>query len=212
MKKWFGKLLAGAVSFAVLATVALVPALPSQAAAKGVTVYFQNTLGWKQVYCYTWYGSGSTGSAWPGTEMTSVGNNWYSFTYTGSKPLNAIFSNNEKPTASQTANHTPGDLPLTQPAYWFTVVGGTSQNSGGMGGGANLKVNTAAQAGWPGAAAVSSSSAASSGTSAASSTAASSQVASPSTGDNSAVPAIALIAVVSLAGAATLLAKKKSRV
>lgn len=211
MKKWFGKLLAGAVSFAVLATVALVPALPSQAAAKGVTVYFQNSLGWKQVYCYTWYGSGATSAAWPGTEMTSVGNNWYSFTYTGSKPLNAIFSNNAKPKAAQTANHTPADLPLTQSAYWFTVADGSSQNAGGEGGGANLKVNTAAQAGWPGTATVSSSSTASTVTSSTTS-AASSKVASPSTGDTSAVPAIALIAVVSLAGAAALLAKKKSRV
>ena len=43
------------------------------------TVVFSDTLGWgSPMYCYYYYSDGSYTTAWPGTAMTSIGNNAYS--------------------------------------------------------------------------------------------------------------------------------------
>ena len=43
------------------------------------TVVFSDTLGWgSPMYCYYYYSDGSYTAAWPGTAMTSIGNNAYS--------------------------------------------------------------------------------------------------------------------------------------
>lgn len=206
------------VSVVAAAVVALVFSayLPAKAAS-GVTVYFQNSANWSAVYCYTWYGSGAVGTAWPGQQMTSVGNGWYSFTYTGDKPLNVVFNDNGKPTPNQTADQNPKDLPLTQSAYWFTLAGTSAQNAGGIGGGTNLTVHNTPESGWPGAAASSSSpssSKAASTSSAASSSksASSSAASSPDTGDHSPVTAAAGVAVLAVAAVAGVwFTRKKTR-
>lgn len=223
MRIHFKKLIS-AVAAAVVALV-FSASLPAKAAG-GVTVYFQNSANWSAVYCYTWYGSGAVGTAWPGQQMTSVGNGWYSFTYTGDKPLNVVFNDNGKPTPNQTADQNPKDLPLTQSAYWFTLAGSSAQNAGGIGGGTNLAVHNTPESGWPGAAASSSpssskaasqSSAASSAASASASkstskSASSSAASSPATGDQSPVTAAAGIAVLAVAAMAGVwFTRKKTR-
>jgi hypothetical protein len=59
------------------------------------TVYFQNTDNWANVYVYAWTGSGSSvtkyAGDWPGTEMTNLGEGYYSYTFTGT-PEKVIFN------------------------------------------------------------------------------------------------------------------------
>ena len=150
MKKYFQKVIACIMALAMMAvSVGELPALQAKAATKEVTIFFQNTQNWKDVYCYVWYGSGAVGTAWPGQKMTDAGNGWVKTTYTGDKPLNVIFNDNGKPKTTQTADHTPKDLPLTQDAYWFTPTSSTAENAGGIGGGTAITVNTTAKDGWP---------------------------------------------------------------
>lgn len=75
------------------------------------TVYFQNTGNWANVYVYAWTGSGSSATKyagdWPGTEMTNLGEGYYSYTFTGT-PEKVIFNigSNAKKTADLTfADH-----------------------------------------------------------------------------------------------------------
>ena len=54
------------------------PAQPTASQDK-YTVVFSDTLGWgSPMYCYYYYSDGSYTAAWPGTAMTSIGNNAYS--------------------------------------------------------------------------------------------------------------------------------------
>lgn len=205
MKKYFRKAIASIMAVALMVvSVGAIPALQTKAATKEVTIFYQNSQKWTNVYCYTYYGSGAVGTAWPGQKMTDAGNGWVKATYTGDKPLNVVFSNNAKPTAAQTANHTPKDLPLTQSAYWFTNSASSSQNAGGMGGGIDIVVNTTAQAGWPTVAVATASS-----TSSTTSSTATSKDVTPKTGDNNTVAAVGTIGVISLAAAYVLLGKRK---
>lgn len=190
--------------FAVMAVSATAfAAAPAHAAEKGVTVYFQNSKSWENVYCYMWYGSGSVGKAWPGAQITKVEGttDWYQAIYTGDKPLNVIFNDNGKPKVTQTANHTPANLAITQDAYWFTLAATTSQNAGGEGGGTNLVVNTTAKSGWPTPAAATDTSKEAAKTD-------NSKDATPKTGDNSKAP---IAAVIGLAAAAGLVVEGKRK-
>lgn len=205
MKKAWRKGLASVIAFAVMAvsTVALAVA-PVHAASKGVTLYFQNSQNWKSVYCYVWYGSGSVGTAWPGQQMTKVSgtSNWYECTYTGSKPINAVFNDNGKPKPNQTANHTPGNLPLTQDAYWFTLTSSTSQNASGEGGGSNVVVHTKPESGFPTAAAATP-------TQGTATPVAATKDTTPKTGDSSMAPIVAVIGIAAFAGLAVEFGRKK---
>lgn len=204
MNKFFTKLLSGVVTMAVLATSVCV--LPAKAAGSSVTVFFKNTLGWSSVYCYTFFGTNSTGTAWPGTQMTSVGNGWFKMTYTGSKALNVVFNDNAQPTPHQTANSQPADLDNSVSAYWFVPTGTSSANAGGMGGGSTVTVYKTAQAGFP-AAPTATATTATTTSSSTSSTAKKST--SPSTGDNNMVPAAGAAIVLAAAGIAFTISRKK---
>lgn len=48
--------------------------------ASTITVYFENTYGWTNVYWHGWNGSGETNTAWPGDPMEKVSGNIYSAT------------------------------------------------------------------------------------------------------------------------------------
>lgn len=199
MNKFFTKLLSGVVTMAVLA--ASVAALPAKAASGNVTVFFKNTMGWSQVYCYTFQGSSGTGPSFPGTQMTSVGNGWYKYTYKGTKALNVIFDDNKQPTPTQTSNNNPKDLDLSKDAYWFVPTGVVASNAGAnMGSGSTVTVYQSAQAGFPTVTASASST---------SSTSSKSKSTSPSTGDNNMVPAACAALVVAAAGVAFTISRKK---
>ncbi len=149
MKKKMKMLWVCVMTFAMLVIPAAMIRPVSAESAGGVTVYFQNTLGWNSVYCYTWGGTGTIGEAWPGAVMTAVSGheNWYSFTYNSTSPLNAIFGNNS---GAQTANHTPADLPVATGTYWFVPSTETETTAGGYASGNTIAVYTKAQTGWPG--------------------------------------------------------------
>lgn len=52
------------------------------ASAAGGTVYFKNTVGYGNVYCYMWSGSGNPSNAqWPGKPMTNEGDDVWSYNY-----------------------------------------------------------------------------------------------------------------------------------
>ena len=205
MKKLWRKGLASLLTLAVVAVsgVAL-SAAPAHAASKGVTVYFQKPQNWKQAYCYTYYGSGSTGKAWPGVQMAQVSGNWYSFNYTGSKPLNVVFNDNGSPKAQQTANQKTKDLPIDKSAYWVTTSSSTSKNSGGIGGGVDITITDTAPAGAP------SPTAAASTDTAKTATASDTKDATPKTGDSSnAAAGVAVLGIAALAGAVIELRRNK---
>lgn len=205
MKKLWRKGLASLLALAVVAVsgVAL-SAAPAHAVSTGITVYFQKPQSWKQAYCYTYYGSGSTGKAWPGIQMTQVSGNWYSFSYTGSKPLNVVFNDNGSPKAQQTANQKTKDLPLTKSAYWVTTSSSSSQNAGGIGGGVDINITDTAPAGAP------SPAAATSTDSAKTPAASTAKDATPKTGDSSnAAAGIAVLGIAALAGAVIELRRNK---
>ena len=58
-------------------------------------VYFKNTKGWSNVYCYAWNGASDSNAAWPGVEMTLYDkeNNIYALNI-GKVYDNIIFNNN----------------------------------------------------------------------------------------------------------------------
>ncbi len=205
MKKLWRKGLASLLTLAIVAVSgATLAATPASAAGAGVTVYFQKPQNWKQAYCYTYYGSGSTGKAWPGVQMAQVSGNWYSFQYTGSKPLNVVFNDNGSPKAQQTANQKTKDLPITKSAYWVTTSSSTSQNAGGIGGGVDITITDTAPAGAP------SPTAAASADTAKTTTASDAKDATPKTGDSSnAAAGVAVLGIAALAGAVIELRRNK---
>ena len=107
------------------------------------TVYFNNTLGWKQPYAYIWRENGESDeplSSWPGKPMTHISGSVYYYTFS-SKYDSIIFNDgNNKSGAVQTGNIHPvkdghiymigaptGDNKFgwTQEDYMGTVEGGT---------------------------------------------------------------------------------------
>lgn len=61
-------------------------------AASGDTIYFEKPDGWSTVNCYVWGGSSGVAKDWPGTAMTLVSGNVYSFTMPGDQD-SVIFNN-----------------------------------------------------------------------------------------------------------------------
>ena len=150
MKQTFKRLLSSILALAlIIVPLTAYPLTTVAAEGSEVTVYYQNSLEWKQVYCYVWYGSGSVGKAWPGEAMTDLGNGWFKMVYKGDKPLNVVFNDNGKPKPQQTANHTPADLDITKSTYWFTNGDGKEDNPDGISGGGKITVHTAPKEGWP---------------------------------------------------------------
>ena len=120
MKK-FKKFVVGFMALALLVVSFTVTPLVAKADSS-VMIYYQNTEGWENVYCYIWQGLGPVkGTAtWPGTEMTKVEgtDNWYELEYTAGSAFQVIFNDNAVPKISQTGN-LPSDLEADKSAYWF---------------------------------------------------------------------------------------------
>lgn len=64
----------------------------SASAASGDTIYFAKPDSWNQVCCYVWGGNSGEAKGWPGTAMTAVEGNVYSFTMPGDQNM-VIFNN-----------------------------------------------------------------------------------------------------------------------
>lgn len=225
--KRFRKLVAGIMAMAMVMTSAIaMAAAPASAASKEVTIYFQNTKNWSNVYAYLWIGSGNVKGtpAWPGKQMTKVSgaDNWYEMKYTAGTAFNVIFNDNAQPKPQQTADHNPKNLAADKDAYWFVPTNATESNDNGKTPvGTVLKVYTDAQAGFPKPAAAATTSskkdttvAASKAGDAAATVSASSTAAadaSPTTGDaNENAPIIVTTAaLLALAGMGTVLIRRK---
>lgn len=78
-------------------------------------IYVKNTAGWSNVYCYMWNSSSDTNASWPGTKMTFVNDNVWSYKMTKSYQ-NVIFNNG---TGTQT-----GDM--VSPGSGYIYNNGTS--------------------------------------------------------------------------------------
>ena len=65
---------------------------------QGLKIHYYNSNSWSTVCMYVYSGSGSSAKlysgAWPGTKMTSDGNNWYSGTVDGAESALFIANNN----------------------------------------------------------------------------------------------------------------------
>ena len=78
----------------------------------GLTIHYYNTNSWSQVAMYVYSGSGTTAKlyagAWPGTLMTSDGNNWYSGTIDDVESALFIANNNNNGSQDPTGVGTSG--------------------------------------------------------------------------------------------------------
>ena len=94
------------------------------------TIYFTNTSNWSKVNVYTWDASGAaTTGEWPGSAMTSVGNNVYSYNVP-TNAVNIIFNDGTSQTDDLTIptdskNHYNGSSWTT-----YTTGGSTGGNTG----------------------------------------------------------------------------------
>lgn len=116
--------------------------------AAGVTskLYYKNSDTWSKAYIWAWtmeYTDQMTASAWPGDEMSDLGNGWMLYEVEASEDYAVLFNDGD---AVQTA-----DCPELKAgkAYWFAAGEGTVENDTGIGGGSAVVVYEEAQAGWP---------------------------------------------------------------
>ena len=68
-----------------------------------ITIYFYKPENWSSPNIYYYQNDFDTGSAWPGSAMTSVGDNWYTYTITKYSTAKALFNdgNNQVPAQNQ---------------------------------------------------------------------------------------------------------------
>ena len=137
------------ILMALVMTAGMALPLCASAEESTVKVYFKNSANWEKIYCYTWQGEGGTGKGWPGTEMTELGDGWYTFDYISTKPLNCIFNDNGQPKPVQTSNHTPKDLAIDKGAYWFVASSDVQESGDGMSSGYTVTISDTAPADFP---------------------------------------------------------------
>ena len=91
MSKQITRILSIVLALAMVAAFALVPVASAAAATK--TIYFDNSSkNWSTVNVYTWNGNGTCTGEWPGTAMTLVSGNTYSYEVPADA-VNIIFNN-----------------------------------------------------------------------------------------------------------------------
>ena len=92
------------------------------------TIYVRDSAGWGTVYCHSW--SDSSGTIWPGTQMTNLGNGVYSIDIDSSH-TGVVFNNGS---GTQTGDLTPnfGQIFDNGTNSWSAYDGG---NGGGNSGG-----------------------------------------------------------------------------
>ena len=101
MSKQITRIICMILTLAMVAAFALVPVASAAAATK--TIYFENTSSWSEVAVYSWNGNGPCTGEWPGSLMTKVEGNTYSYEVP-TDAVNIIFNNNNN--GSQTGDLT----------------------------------------------------------------------------------------------------------
>ncbi len=105
------------------------PNYPDYPAGGTITVYFENTYGWSNVYWHAWNDAGATSTPWPGDAMTQVSGNVYSATIS-SEYTGIIFNDGA---GGKTDNATiAGDGQIFSNGSWTTY-----DPNGNYGGGGN---------------------------------------------------------------------------
>ena len=101
---------------------------PNPPVPSGSTIYVRDSAGWGTVYCHSW--SDSSGTTWPGTQMTNLGNGVYSIDIDSSH-TGVVFNNGS---GTQTGDLTPnfGQIFDNGTNSWSAYDGG---NGGGNSGG-----------------------------------------------------------------------------
>jgi len=100
MSKQITRIICMILTLAMVAAFALVPMASAAAATK--TIYFDNSINnWSEVAVYTWNDNGPTTGEWPGTVMTKVSGNVYSYEVP-TTATKIIFNNNNN--GSQTGD------------------------------------------------------------------------------------------------------------
>lgn len=84
-----------------------------------ITIYFYKPDDWGTPNIYYYKNNNDTGSAWPGEQMTSEGDNWYSFTITKYDEANVLFNSNSNQIPAQ---NQPGldasDIMFYKDGFW----------------------------------------------------------------------------------------------
>ena len=95
------------------------------------TVYYKNTSNWSSVFCYMWSGDGNPKNAeWPGEAMTSIGNNVYQYSFSGSYEK-VIFNNGSGGAGNQTDDLSfPGSGQIYDNGSWSAYSGGDTPTQG----------------------------------------------------------------------------------
>lgn len=113
-------------------------------------IYFYNDQGWDKVCVWLWDNETTNQlgkSAWPGDEMTEVGDGWYIYEFAPTKDYKLLFTNGE---SSQTVQSADSDVLNSGKTYWIKVGSGeVKKNDSGTGAGKGLEIYTETQAGWP---------------------------------------------------------------
>ncbi len=102
------------------------PTTPEEPEEK-TTVYFNNTLGWKQPYAYIWRENGNNDeplSAWPGKPMTHISGSIYYYTFS-SKYDSIIFNDGN----SQGGAVKTGDIHPVKDGYIYMIGAPNASNS-----------------------------------------------------------------------------------
>lgn len=89
-------------------------------APSGFTVYFYKPIDWGSTINIYWWNALPSGvlanGTWPGVNMTSLGNNWYSYTFTGISSASIIFNDG----TNQTDNLSRGQTGWYKNNVWYS--------------------------------------------------------------------------------------------
>ena len=100
----------------------------------GKTIYFTNSSNWSKVNVYTWDASGTaTNGAWPGSAMTKVSGNVYSYTVSGNA-VSVIFNDGGSNQTSDLTIPTDSKNHYTG-SSWTTYSAGSGDQGGSSSGG-----------------------------------------------------------------------------
>jgi len=126
--------------------VAGVPAIQAKAAGNEVVINVKDEAGWGSMLIYNWGDNGETAGVWPGTEMTALGDDWYTFTITTECDLHIVLC------SAGGADKTSDIDAIAKDAgeIWAVVkTAAAAKDTMGGSSGAEATIYTVAEEGWP---------------------------------------------------------------
>jgi len=194
-----------AVLLVAMFFVAGVPAIQAKAAGNEVVINVKDEAGWGSMLIYNWGDNGETAGVWPGTEMTSLGNDWYTFTITTECDLHIVLCSAggaEKTSDIDAISKDAGEI-------WAVVkTAAAAKDTMGGSSGAEATIYTVAEEGWP-TSAVAATEVATTEVAATDATTVATTDATPKTGDTAPIIPIVVVGLGSLFAAVVLTRKKE---